>query len=186
VPDLDPDLDLLPAAIDGDVDAFEAIVRRYQGRIVSLARTLTGAPDDAEDVAQEVFVRVYRSLGTFRRESTFRTWLYRVAVNVSRSHRARRQRQAPVWRDSGAGDETTFDPPDATDIEGGLVARDAIERALGALPEELRVAVTLRDVHGLEYRDIATTTGVPIGTVESRIFRARQRLRVALAAMNVA
>jgi RNA polymerase sigma-70 factor (ECF subfamily) len=76
----DPDRDLLPAVIDGDLDAFEALVRRYQGRIVSLARTVGGVPDEAEDLAQEVFVRVYKSLGSFRGDSAFRTWLYRVAV----------------------------------------------------------------------------------------------------------
>jgi RNA polymerase sigma-70 factor (ECF subfamily) len=170
------------AAAEGDADAFEALVRRYQGRIIGFVRGLTGNAADAEDLAQEVFVRIYRSLGKFRGESTFKTWLYTVAVNVARSHHSRRTRQQPVWGDSGADETRPFDPPDASaDVESTLVRREAIERALGDLPEELREAVTLRDVHGLEYRDIAEATGAPMGTVESRIFRARQRLRRALA-----
>jgi RNA polymerase sigma-70 factor (ECF subfamily) len=181
----DPDRDLLPAAIRGDLDAFDALVRRYQARMVSFARTLSGVPEDAEDLAQEVFVRVFRSLGSFRGDSSFRTWVYRVAINVSRTHRSRRLRERAVWQDSGADADTAFDPPGRTDLEAGLIARDAIERALRGLPDDLRTAVTLRDVHGLEYREIASATGVPIGTVESRIFRARQRLKAALAPLNL-
>lgn len=178
----DPDVDLVPAAGEGDADAFEALVRRYQSRIISLAGGYVGDPSDAEDLAQEVFVRIFRSLGRFRGESLFRTWLYKVALNVARSHGTRRGRQQPVWGDSGADETRVFDPPDNTpDVESTLVRRDAIDRALAELPEDLREAVVLRDVHGLEYREIADATGAPLGTVESRIFRARQRLRRVLA-----
>lgn len=179
----DPDFDLLPAAVAGDLDAFEALVRRYQRRMVSFARTLIGRPDDAEDLAQEVFVRMYKALGRFRGESSFRVWLYKVAVNVARTHASRQRKQQTVWADSGADDETAFDPPDTIDFEAAWLTRDAIQHALDGLPDELRLAVTLRDVHGMEYRDIAETTGTPIGTVESRIFRGRQRLRRALSAV---
>ena len=185
VPRDDPDVDLVSAAVRGDLDAFEALVRRYQSRMVSLARTLTGTAEDAEDLAQEVFVRVFKSLGAFRGESSFRTWIYRVGVNVVRSHQSRWRRRQAVWEDSGADATSTFDPADEADFEAAWLTREAIERALEGLPPELRLAVTLRDVHGLEYRDIAATTGVPIGTVESRIFRARQRLRLALATAAV-
>lgn len=178
----DPDADLVNPALDGDVDAFEALVRRYQRRIISLARGFTGDPADAEDLAQEVFVRVHRSLGRFRGDSLFRTWLYTIAMNVTRSHHSSRQRRLAVWQDSGAGDVTPFDPADTSaDQEASLVRREAIDRALESLPADLRVAVTLRDVHGLDYKEIADAIGAPIGTVESRIFRGRQRLRVALA-----
>lgn len=172
----------MPAAANGDAEAFEALVRRYQSRIINLARGYVGNPADAEDLAQEAFVRVFRSLGRFRGESLFRTWLYKVALNVVRSHHARRGRQQPVWGDSGADATTPFDPPaHGPDAEATLVRRDAIDRALAELPADLREAVILRDLHGLEYRDIAEATGAPMGTVESRIFRARQRLRRALA-----
>ena len=175
----DPDLASIRAAADGDADAFEALVRRYEQRVVSLAATIVG-PDTAEDMAQEVFVRVYRALPTFRGDCTFRTWLYRIATNVGRSYRAHWWRRAAVWGDSGADETSVFDPEDASDFETTWMTRDTVERALGTLPEELRLAVVLRDLHGLEYREIAETTGVPIGTVESRIFRGRRRLRRAL------
>ncbi len=172
----------MPAAAEGDADAFEALVRRYQSRIISLTRGYAGNSADAEDLAQEVFVRVFRSLRRFRGESLFRSWLYTIALNVVRSHHSRRGRQKPVWGDSGADDTKPFDTPgDSPDVEIALVRRDAIDRALATLPDDLREAVILRDLHGLEYREIADATGAPIGTVESRIFRARQRLRLALA-----
>jgi RNA polymerase sigma-70 factor (ECF subfamily) len=128
-----------------------------------------------------VFVRVYRSLRSFRGESSFKTWLYSIVINVTRSHRSRRARQQPVWGDSGADDQMSFDTPDGKpDVETSLMRREAIQRAIAQLPAEMREAVTLRDVHGLDYSEIARATGVPIGTVESRIFRGRQRLRRAL------
>lgn len=177
----DADADLVPAAQAGDLDAFEALVRRYQARIVGLARNYTRNGADAEDLAQDVFVRVYRSLVQFRGESQFRTWLYRIALNVARSHHARRGRQQAVWGDSGADREQPYDPPGAgASIEDTLVRREAIAQALADLPDDLREAVVLRDVHGFDYRDIAEATGAPMGTVESRIFRGRQRLRAAL------
>ena len=177
----DADVELVRAAAGGDLDAFEALVRRYESRIIGLARSYLGNPADAEDLAQEVFVRVYRSLRQFRGDSLFRTWLYRIALNAVRSHRTQRGRRQAVWEDSGA-DERPFDvEADQPSVEATLVRRDAIDRALAGLPDDLREAVVLRDVHGLDYRQIAEATGAPIGTVESRIFRARQRLRVALA-----
>lgn len=180
----DPDAELVAAAGEGDGDAFEALVRRYQGRIIGLARGYTRNPADAEDLAQDVFVRLYRSLRRFRGDSLFRTWVYTVALNVIRSHHASRGRREPVWGDSGADAERAFDPPDgAPDAEITFARREAIERALRELPPDLREAVTLRDVHGLDYREIAEATGAPMGTVESRIFRGRQRLRAALTAL---
>ena len=179
MPAEDPDLASIRAAASGDADAFEALVRRYEQRIVSLAATLVGR-GEAEDLAQEVFVRVYRALPTFRGDSTFRTWLYRIAMNVGRSYRSHWWRRAAVWGDSGADETAAFDPEDASDFETAWLTRDAIERALETLPEDLRVAIVLRDMHGLEYREISDAIGTPIGTVESRIFRARRHLRRAL------
>jgi RNA polymerase sigma-70 factor, ECF subfamily len=101
-------------------------------------------------------------------------------MNVGRSYRAHWWRRAVVWGDSGADEASAFDPQDSSDFEATWLTRDAIERALATLPEDLRVAVVLRDLHGLEYREISETTGAPLGTVESRIFRARRRLRRAL------
>jgi RNA polymerase sigma-70 factor, ECF subfamily len=180
----DPDRGHVRAAAAGDMQAFEALVRKYQSRMVSLAASLGGG-QDAEDLAQEVFVRVYKALRAFRADSSFRTWLYTVGVNVARSYRARRRRQQEVWGDSGADDTRAFEAAGNEDFESAWITRDAIQRALRNLPEDLRLAVTLRDVHGLDYKEIATTTGAPLGTVESRIFRARQRLRAALRPVKV-
>jgi RNA polymerase sigma-70 factor, ECF subfamily len=177
---VDADRELVERAAAGSREAFDELVRRHQASIVSLARALTHGSADAEDIAQEVFVRVWRSLRGFRGESAFRTWLHRVAVNVIHSHHGRIARLRRIFlipsAESGAGDPIER-APDSTDVESDVVMRDAIDKALGSLPEELRVAVTLRDVQGLDYREIASVLGVPIGTVESRIFRGRQRLQ---------
>ena len=181
---MDADRALVEAAAAGDRDAFDELVRRYQGVILGLARSLTAGSVDAEDIAQDVFVRAWRSLRGFRGESTFRTWLHQIALNVVRSHHGRLARLTRMIRPSPAQEEAT-DPvewaADRHNPEQDAVLRDGIDRALAALPEELRVAVVLRDVQGLEYREIADMLGIPIGTVESRIFRGRQRLRPVLA-----
>jgi RNA polymerase sigma-70 factor, ECF subfamily len=176
---VDADRGLVEAAAAGSRDAFDELVRRYQGPIVNLARALTAGSADAEDLAQEVFVRAWRSLPGFRGDSTFRTWLHRVALNVIHSHRSRLGRFRRLF--ATPSDSEATDPleraADQMDFEQDLLRRDTIDRALSALPEELRDAVTLRDIQGLDYREIAAALQVPIGTVESRIFRARQRLR---------
>jgi RNA polymerase sigma-70 factor (ECF subfamily) len=177
---VDADRELVEKAAAGDREAFDELVFRHQVSIVGLARALTGGSADAEDIAQEVFVRVWRSLRGFRGDSAFRTWLHRVAVNVIHSHHGRVARLRRLFY-TPAADAVGEDPidraADATDLESNVVMRDAIDKALASLPEELRVAVTLRDVQGLDYREIAAVLGVPIGTVESRIFRGRQRLK---------
>jgi RNA polymerase sigma-70 factor (ECF subfamily) len=177
---VDADRELVEQAAAGSREAFDELVRRHQASIVSLARALTRGSADAEDIAQEVFVRVWRSLHGFRGDSTFRTWLHRVAVNVIHSHHGRLARIRRVFM-APAAEPGSSDPvesaSDRVDVENDVVMRDAIDKALGSLPEELRVAVTLRDVQGLDYREIAKVLGIPIGTVESRIFRGRQRLQ---------
>ena len=180
---MDVDRELVNAATAGSREAFDELVRRYQARIFNLARALTGNEAEAEDLAQDAFVRAYRAIRKFRGDSSFKTWLYRIATNVIRTHLARKHRWRWVWGPSPDGGDPAVDEVEAgrTDAESDLVTRDAVDRALATLPDELRIAVTLRDVHGLEYREIADMMGVPIGTVESRIFRARRRLRPLLA-----
>jgi RNA polymerase sigma-70 factor, ECF subfamily len=177
---VDGDRELVERAARGSREAFDELVRRHQSAIVSLARALTRGSADAEDIAQEVFLRAWRSLSGFRGDSAFRTWLHRVAVNVVHSHTGRvsrlRRLLLPQTGTSQA-DDLIERAPARTDLEAETVLRDAIDRALATLPEELRVAVTLRDVQGLDYREIAEILDVPIGTVESRIFRGRQRLK---------
>jgi len=181
----DPDHSLVSASAAGDADAFAALVTRYQRSIVNLARALTADDGEADDLAQETFIRAYKAIGRFRGDSTFRTWLYRVAVNVIQSHlkkRARRWRWfGPSLDEQGAaGRESPALATPAT-LENDAVRREMIDRALASLPEDMRIAVTLRDVQGFDYAEIAAMLGIPIGTVESRIFRARQRLRPLLA-----
>jgi RNA polymerase sigma-70 factor (ECF subfamily) len=186
---VDADRDLVKAAAAGDRDAFDDLVRRYQGQIVNLARAMTASDADVDDMAQEVFVRVWRSLAGFRGESAFRTWLYGIALNVIRTHRGRRSKlRALFWTAPAGSDEDPVQQARDEDpgVEQKVILRDAIDRALKLLPDELRDALVLRDVQGLEYREISETLGVPIGTVESRIFRARQRLRPLLAHLRSA
>ncbi len=181
----DPDRDLVRASATGDHDAFAALVSRYQVPIVNLARALTGEDGEADDLAQETFIRAYKAIGRFRGESTFRTWLYRVAVNVIQSHlrtRGRRRRWfGPSLDEDGHDNHQQSALAVPADIEDAAVRRQLIDRALASLPADMRTAVTLRDIHGFDYAEIAAMLGVPIGTVESRIFRARQRLRPLLA-----
>jgi RNA polymerase sigma-70 factor (ECF subfamily) len=186
---VDVDQELVAQAAAGSREAFDDLVRRHQVAIVTLARALTNGSADAEDLAQDVFVRVWRSLHGFRGDSTFRTWLHRIAVNVIHSHHGRVSRLRQLFPATKASDDPEDDPieraPDPIDMETDVVLRDAIDKALAALPEELRVAVTLRDVQGLDYKEIAGVLGIPIGTVESRIFRGRQRLKPLLEPLRV-
>lgn len=180
-PPVDPDRPLVTEAAAGSREAFDELVRRHQSRIFNLARALAGDDGEAEDLAQEAFIRAWRAIGRFRGESAFRTWLYRVALNVIHSHLARRSRRRIVWgwwQDAAQAPEPRA--PKGTrgaDPEMDVARRDAIDRALASLPPDLRMAVTLRDIEGLEYKEIADVLGVPIGTVMSRIFRGRTRLR---------
>jgi len=180
----DPDQTLVIRATAGDREAFGQLVERYQSRIYNLAMALGVRRADAEDVAQEVFVRAFQAMKRFRGESRFRTWLYQVGVNAVRSyHAAPSQRDAasPARhhdRDVERKEAATEDP-----FVQRLADRELIDRALAALPAEWREAVTLRDVEGFSYREIADMTGMPLGTVESRIFRARQQLRITLSAL---
>ena len=172
---------LVEAAARGSREAFDELVRRHQVAIVNLVRVLTSGCADAEDLAQDVFVRAWKSLRTFRGDSAFRTWIHRVAINVVRTDRAKRGKAIRLFRQPHEQDP---EPP-AVDapVDTHLARRQAIDRALATLPDELRTAVTLRDLQGLDYQEIASLLGVPIGTVESRIFRARQRLKPLLAAL---
>ena len=176
---MDPDRALVEAAAAGSREAFDELVRRHQAAMLTLMRVLGGGRGDADDLAQEVFVRAWRSLRTFRGDSLFRTWLHRVAINVFRTRRSRQGRWQRLFVDSSrlqAGDPK--EPPAAEEsVDAALARRQVIDRALAALPDDLREAVTLRDLQGLDYKEIAALLDVPIGTVESRIFRARQRLR---------
>jgi RNA polymerase sigma-70 factor (ECF subfamily) len=177
----DADRELVAAAGRGDIAAFEKLVQRHQTRLVGYLRGLTNSESDAEDLAQDAFLRAYRSLKGFRGTSSFRTWLYQIATNVFRNWLEKRRNQAPVNAGSidapPPGMDEPAEPMGEEHPEARHLQRDAIDRALAQLPGDQREAVLLRDVEGFEYREIAEQLGVPLGTVESRIFRGRARLK---------
>ena len=179
---MDVDETLAANAARGNREAFDELVRRHQSRMFQLVRILTSGDVEAEDLVQDTFVRAYRAVGQFRGDSTFRTWLHRIAVNVVRSHAVRqksRRLDSARGRDSDRADDDAAIERVASreDLESAVVRRRVIDQALARLPPDQRLLITLRDVQGLEYREIAVITGLPIGTVESRIFRGRRRLR---------
>lgn len=175
----DEDQSLVDRARGGDDEAFGVLVEKYQHRMVNVARHLMSNSADAEDVAQEAFLRAHRALRSFRGASRFQTWLYQIVTNTARSALGSRRGRPDAAANPSA---TPIDEGlrSAEDVERSVVSRDQVERALAALPDELREAVVLRDVEGLDYREIAVLLDVPIGTVESRIFRGRARLRASL------
>ena len=182
---MDSDQSLVDQAAAGSRDAFDALVVRYRRRVYNLVRALTGGDSEAEDLVQDVFIRAYRAIGGFRGDSAFRSWLYRIAINVVHTHVDRRRVRDAVLVAPSRDDEPMDDVANGDDLEQTLLRRQVIDRALGALPEELRVLVVLRDVQGLKYDEIAEIVKTPRGTVESRLFRARQRLRPMLEALIV-
>ena len=180
------DLELAQAAAGGDRDAFERLMRLHERDVFRLAYNVCGSSSDAEDAAQEVFLCLYRKLGTFRGESKFTTWLYRLTMNVSLNYRRRVMDHAPPLavslRDE---DDESADPVDeAADTDPGpedmVVDAErtaAVRRAVDALPDEFREAFILREITGLDYSEIGELLNIGIGTVKSRLFRARERLR---------
>ena len=182
--DLDPILVARAAA--GCRDAFDELVRRYRRPVYGLVRALTGGDSEAEDLVQDTFVRAFRAIAGFRGQSAFRSWLYRIAINVVHTHLARRRiRDAAIVTPPQELWSIEEHPADG-DMEKALLRRQVIDRALAELPDDLRILIVLRDVHGLKYDEIARIVKTPRGTVESRLFRARQRLRPLLAPLVVA
>jgi RNA polymerase sigma-70 factor (ECF subfamily) len=170
---------LIEAARAGRTEAFGLLVRRYQDRLYPTVFRLTGCPEEAQDVLQEAFLRAYTKLGRFRGGSSFYTWLYRIAVNLALSARRRRPR-APLGdgcRDGAAGpaaDPAEYDP--SLPLE--RTERDRlIQEALNALAPDHRAVVVLKEYDGLRYEEIGVVLGVPVGTVRSRLHRARCELR---------
>jgi RNA polymerase sigma-70 factor (ECF subfamily) len=160
----------------GDEAAFDELVERHRARIYGLVCRLAG-PAEADDLAQDVFVAAYRSLGSFRGEAAFGTWLYRIAVHTC-SHHLRRRRPEALELDDTEPDGHRERDPEARAMQRELqgVVRHAIDR----LPYKLRAVIVLRDMHGMSYEEIASAVGCPIGTVRSRLHYATQRLATQL------
>ena len=179
----DIDQQLVERVQRGDKRAFELLVTKYQRRIFRLLSRMIRDPAEIEDVAQEAFVKAYRALTNFRGESAFYTWLYRIAINTAKNHLVSQGRRVPTT--------TTNDIEDAEGFEDATLLREvatpdsmlqsrqvaeAVNRAIEKLPEEMRTAIVLRELEGLSYEEIAETMACPIGTVRSRIFRAREAI----------
>ena len=170
----------------GDKRAFDLLVLKYQHKILGLIVRFVRDPHEAQDVAQEAFIKAYRALANFRGDSQFYTWLYRIAINTAKNYLVARGRRPPESDISVEDAEFMDGDHDLKDIESPerLMLRDEIEatvhRAIAALPEDLRTALTLREFDGLSYEDIAAVMQCPVGTVRSRIFRAREAVDKAL------
>ncbi|MFZ6644373.1 RNA polymerase sigma factor RpoE [Undibacterium sp. TJN25] len=167
----------------GDKKAFELLVSKYQRKLMRLVSRLVHDQAEAEDVVQESFIKAYRALANFRGESAFYTWLYRIGVNTAKNHLVTQGRRAPTSTDADIEEAETFiDADGLRDIntpESLLASKqiaETVNAAMMALPEELRNAITLREIEGLSYDEIAEVMLCPIGTVRSRIFRAREAI----------
>ena len=184
--DREVDQQLVLRAQQGDKRAYELLVMKYQRKLGRLLSRLVRDPAEVEDVTQEAFIKAYRALPAFRGDSAFYTWLYRIAINTAKNYLVARGRRPPESDISAEDAEFMDGDHDLKDIESPerLMLRDEIEatvhRAIAALPEDLRTALTLREFDGLSYEDIAAVMQCPVGTVRSRIFRAREAVDKAL------
>ena len=173
------DRELVRRVRSGDRTAFDVLFARYQHKICTLIARHLSDPAEVEDVAQESFVKAFRALPKFRGESAFYTWLYRIAINSARNHELAKSRRPPAvdvdvqdgQHLEGAQRLATTETPEASAMRDELAA--AIDRAIVGLPDDLRNALTLREFEGLSYQEIAAIIKCPVGTVSSRIFRAR-------------
>ena len=181
--DRDIDRELVARAQRGDKQAFALLVEKYQRKLARLLSRLIRDPAEVEDVTQEAFIRAYRALPAFRGDSAFYTWLYRIGVNTAKNHLVALGRRAPTSTDVESGQAEGFDEgeqlrdintPDSVLLSKEIAA--TVNGAIEELPEELRSAIQLRELEGMSYEEIAKMMDCPIGTVRSRIFRAREAI----------
>ena len=166
----------------GDNGAFDLLVLKYQHKIVNLVMRYVRDPELAQDITQEAFIKAYRALPRFRGDSAFYTWMYRIAVNTAKNHLAA-QRRRPMDIELDLQDPEQYelharlketDTPEGITLSNELL--EIVERAIAALPEDLRTAIVLRELEGMSYEEIAQAMECPVGTVRSRIFRARDAI----------
>ena len=172
---------LVERAQAGDGQAFEVLFAKYQRKVARLLSRYIRDQAEVEDVSQEAFIKAYRALPSFRGESAFYTWLYRISINTAKNYLVAQGRRAPTSTEVDADDAESFDDAgqlrDINTPESLLQSRqigETIDAAMAGLPEDLRRAIMLREIEGLSYEEIAEAMNCPIGTVRSRIFRARE------------
>ena len=177
----DVDWQLVQRVQRGEKQAFDLLVAKYQRKLFRLLSRLIRDQAEIEDVAQEAFIKAYRALPNFRGESAFYTWLYRIAINTAKNYLVAQGRRAPTRTETEIEDAENFDDGDSLRTEDTpermLLSKqvaEAVNRAIERLPEDLRTAIVLRELEGLSYEEIAESMNCPIGTVRSRIFRARE------------
>lgn len=173
---------VIKAVLDGDINAYELLVKEYEKNVYNLALRMVGNSEDAADMSQEAFIKAYNSLTSFRGDSKFSVWLYRIVSNVCLDYlRSRGRRQTvSLSAENDDGEDVEIDIADETQSPERLLdrrlTRDAVRRGLAALPPEHRQILLLREIQGLSYDEIADALGIEAGTVKSRIFRARKKL----------
>ncbi len=179
--DREVDQQLVERAQRGDKHAFELLVTKYQRRLGRLISRFVRNAAEAEDVTQEAFIKAYRALPAFRGDSAFYTWLYRIGINTAKNHLVAQGRRAPTSTPLDAEEAEAFEDAallhEVSTPENELMSKQVVEvvnASLQQLPEDLRTALTLREIEGLSYEEIAAVMNCPIGTVRSRIFRARE------------
>ncbi|MEP7062633.1 MAG: RNA polymerase sigma factor RpoE [Betaproteobacteria bacterium] len=185
--DREVDQQLVERAQRGDKRAFEMLVMKYQRKLGRLLSRLVRDPAEVEDVTQEAFIKAYRALPGFRGDSAFYTWLYRIGINTAKNYLVALGRRAPTSTSFDNEEAESFEDADAlrdtSTPESELIGKEVgntVNRAMEALPEDLRTAITLREIEGLSYEEIANVMNCPIGTVRSRIFRAREAIAAEL------
>ena len=188
--DREIDQQLVERAQRGDKKAFELLVSKYQRKLARLLSRFIRDAAEVEDVTQEAFIKAYRALPSFRGDSAFYTWLYRIGINTAKNYLVAMGRRAPTTTEIDSEEAEGFENGDQLrDLntpENELATRqiaDTVNQTLAELPEELRTAITLREIEGLSYEDIANIMNCPIGTVRSRIFRAREAIAAKLRPM---
>lgn len=183
------DQQLVERAQKGDSRAFDLLVRKYQHKIIGLVTRYIHDSGDVQDVAQEAFIKAYRALGKFRNDSAFYTWMYRIAINTAKNHVVARGRRPPSSDLDIMDAEVLDNSGRLADMETpeSAMARDQLESvvfdAIDNLTEDLRTAITLRELEGLSYENIAEVMQCPVGTVRSRIFRAREAVDACVQAL---
>jgi len=176
------DEDLVLRVQRGDRSAFDFLVIKYQHKIIQLVNRYVKDPSEAQDVAQEAFIKAYRALGNFRGDSAFYTWLYRIAINTAKNYLVSRSRRSSDYQVDVQDAEAIENAPQLQGMETperlllNQEIIDTIKTAIDKLPEEMRTAIMLREFEGMSYEEIAEAMDCPVGTVRSRIFRAREAI----------